>query len=322
MAHAVRYVDRESGSVREEPVYGRTALELAYRTGVGRALVGLLPHRFLSACYGWLQRLPSSRGKIPKFIDRLAIDATEAEHTVDLYHSLDHFFCRRLKPNARTIDVTPSRFVMPADGRTLVFPKLGSATFAIKGNHVQLAELLQDARRAEYYRDGTAIVVRLAPCDYHRFHFPDSGQASDTRRIRGRLHSVHPIALLSRAPCFRNLRHVTQLESDNFGRVTLVEIGAFAVGSIIQTYLPGPVGRGQEKGYFHFGGSTVVALVPANRLILDEDLVSASDAGVETFVKMGTSIGSSSLVPQTGRRIAELPHRDSAEVTDRTPKQS
>jgi phosphatidylserine decarboxylase len=187
--------------------------------------------------------------------------------------------------------------VMPADGRMLVFARITEARFTIKGNQIHLAELLGDPGETERYLEGTAIVVRLAPCDYHRFHFPDAGQASETCRIRGRLHSVHPIALRGRAPSFRNLRHVTQLDSDNFGRVTLVEIGAFAVGSIIQTYSPGPVSRGQEKGYFRFGGSTVVAVVPANRLVLDDDLVNASESGVETFVKMGTSIGSA-LYPQ------------------------
>jgi len=299
VALAVHYIDRESGSVREEPVYGRAALELFYQTRLGRMLVGMLPHRACSACYGWLQRLPFSRTKIPKFIESLAIDAAEAENPVDRYRSLDDFFCRRLRPEARPIDVTPSRFVMPADGRTLVFPRIGEAKFTIKGNQIHLAELLGDSSEAEHYREGVAIVVRLAPCDYHRFHFPDSGQASEARQVRGRLHSVHPIALLCRAPCFRNQRHVTQLESDNFGRVTLVEIGAFAVGSIIQTYLPGRVKRGQEKGYFRFGGSTVVALVTANRLDLDEDLVSTSGTGVETFVKMGTSIGTASSLPGT-----------------------
>jgi phosphatidylserine decarboxylase len=97
--------------------------------------------------------------------------------------------------------------------------------------------------------------------------------------------------LENKARSFDNKRTITFLESESFGRVALVEIGAFAVGTIVQTYKPGPVRRGQEKGYFRFGGSTVVTLIPANRMTLDEDLINASERGLETFVKMGTSIG-------------------------------
>ena len=288
---AIRFLDRETGIVKEETIYGRTALEFAYQTGPGRAAMRLLPHGALSRLYGVLNRLPSSRAKIPGFVESLEIDVSEAALPIDDYRSLDEFFCRRLKPETRPIDNSPHRLLAPADGRTMVVPCVSDREFLIKGCRIHLVELLQDADEAEFYRGGTAIVVRLAPCDYHRFHFPDSGNATIARLVSGRLHSVHPIALENKAPSFSNKRCITFLESDSFGRVALVEIGAFAVGTIVQTYKPGPVCRGQEKGYFRFGGSTVVALVPANRLILDEDLVSASERGLETFVKMGTSIG-------------------------------
>jgi phosphatidylserine decarboxylase len=251
----------------------------------------LLPHGAFSAFYGWLQRRPSSRARIPGFVESLHIDAAEAEHPVEQYGSLDDFFCRRLKRSARPIDPTPSRMVMPADGRTLVVPSIEGERFSIKGQEVGLAELLSDSAEAEYYECGSALVVRLAPCDYHRFHFPDSGEASQVRRVGGRLHSVHPIALLGGAPSFRNRRDITRLDSDHFGPIAMVEVGALAVGTIVQTFRPGTVTRGQEKGYFRFGGSTVVVLITADRLRLDGDLVDASARGIETFVKVGTSIG-------------------------------
>lgn len=291
MPEAIKFIDRETGTVCEETIYGRSALEFGYQTGVGRALLTVLPHRAASCLYGWSQRLPSSRNKIRGFIDSLGIEAADAELPIDDYGTLDEFFCRRLKPDARPISTDLKRLVSPADGRTLVYPKLRDPWFEIKGARVHLAELLDDSAEAESYADGAAIVVRLAPCDYHRFHFPDSGYASPARRVKGRLHSVHPIALANNAPSFRNLRDICQLTSDNYGRVVLIEVGAFAVGTIVQTYAPGAVRKGQEKGYFRFGGSTVVMLVPPNRLTLDEDLVEASTTGTETFVKMGTGIG-------------------------------
>jgi phosphatidylserine decarboxylase len=289
---AVRFLDRETGIVKEETIYGRAALEFAYQTELGRSVMRFLPHGPLSRMYGLLNRLPSSRRKISGFIDSLGIDADEATLPVGAYRTLDEFFCRQLKPEARPIEESPLRFLAPADGRTMVFPYVGGREFAIKGCRVCLTELLDDNGEAERFSDGTAIIVRLAPCDYHRFHFPDSGCATNARPVSGRLHSVHPIALENKAPSFNNKRSITFLESESFGDVALIEVGAFAVGTIVQTYQPGQVKRGQEKGYFRFGGSTVVVLVPPNRLTLDVDLIGASERGLETFVKMGTSIGS------------------------------
>src|SRR5690606_10594103 len=120
------------------------------------------------------------------------------------------------------------------------------------------ADLLADAALARRYRGGAALVVRLAPADYHRFHFPESGLAGPARPIPGPLHSVHPIALAGGAPSFRNRRHVTLIETERAGLVAMVEVGALLVGTIEQTYEPGPVTRGDEKGTFRMGGSTVV----------------------------------------------------------------
>jgi phosphatidylserine decarboxylase len=288
---SLKILDRETGEVEEENIYGRSALEFAYRTWLGKTAMRVLPHGVMSRTYGLLNRRPSSKRKIGVFIESLGIDADEAELPVSEYRTLDEFFCRRLRPDVRPIDGTPDRLVSPADGRTMVFPVVEDLEFTIKGCRVLLASLLGDRKEADCFMGGAAAVVRLAPCDYHRFHFPDSGSATDASVVSGRLHSVHPFALESNAPSFRNKRTIAHLESENFGRIALVEVGAFAVGTIVQTYAPGKVERGQEKGYFRFGGSTVVMLLENNRVVFDDDLVSASQRGLETFIKMGTSIG-------------------------------
>ena len=289
---SLKILDRETGEVEEETIYGRSALEFAYRTWLGRAAMRVLPHGVMSRAYGLLNRRPASKKTILAFIASLGINADDAELPVSEYRSLDEFFCRRLKPEVRPVDGTPDRIVSPADGRTMVFPVVEGLEFTIKGCRVLLTDLLNNRDEADHYRGGAAVVVRLAPCDYHRFHFPDAGSASGARPVAGRLHSVHPFALESNAPSFRNKRTITHLESEIFGRIALVEVGAFAVGTIIQTYAPGRVERGQEKGYFRFGGSTVVMLLEAGRVAFDDDLVTTSRRGLETFVKMGSSIGS------------------------------
>jgi phosphatidylserine decarboxylase len=288
----VRFRNRETGALESERIFGENALRFLYEDRVGRFLTDrLLSLRATNHVYGWFQRSRLSRGNIPGFIAKLGIDADEAEQPLTSYRSLDDFFTRRLRPGARPIDTMPDHFVAPADGRTLAFPTLTEQRLPIKGAEVGLAELCGGEDRAARYVGGAALVVRLAPADYHRFHFPAAGTASPVASIGTRLHSVHPIALDAGAPSFRNHRFWSALATERFGNVGLIEIGALCVGTICQTYSPGPVTRGQEKGFFRFGGSTVVALLEPGRLTFDDDLVAESADGRETYVKMGTRVG-------------------------------
>lgn len=291
MPEPVRFVDRATGRLVEEQVFGEGALRFLYGGIAGRTVMALaLRHRWASALYGAMQRLPGSRRKVPEFVRSLGIDAAEASRPLEDYASLDDFFTRRLRAGARPVDADPRALVSPADGRALAIPRL-EEELAVKGSRVSVAELLGSEELAARYRGGSALVVRLAPADYHRFHFPDGGSASPPRRLGRHLHSVHAIALAAGAPSFRNARQAGTLASDGFGELALVEVGALCVGSIRQTHAPGPVLRGQEKGVFHFGGSTVIVLAEPGRLRLDDDLVASSGRGLETLVRMGSRVG-------------------------------
>jgi len=289
----VQYRNRRTGELETERVFEGGALRFLYGSLAGRLLrEPLVASALFSRLYGWLQRRPASRRKIPEFIRSLGIDAGEAERAPGEYASLDDFFTRRLKPGSRPVDRDPERLVAPADGRIRVFPRLPDP-WRIKRSRVRLDELIRDRGLAERYDGGSAALIRLAAADYHRFHFPDSGVASEPRRIGGRLHSVHPIALDAGAPSFENQRTLTRLETERFGALLQVEVGALVVGTIEQTFEAGPVDRGQEKGLFRFGGSAIVLLAEPGRLRFDEDLVRESANGVETLVRMGESIGRS-----------------------------
>jgi phosphatidylserine decarboxylase len=288
---AVRYRDRESGAVVEERVFGGDALRLLYGDRRARLFTDhLLTREPLNHVYGWLQRSPRSRRRIASFVAALGIDPSEAERPLAEYDSLDAFFTRRLKPGARPIDREPDHLVSPADGRVLAIPRLEGGRLSVKRCSIGLAELVGDADLAARYLGGAALIVRLAPADYHRFHFPETGLASPSRPAGRGLHSVHPIALAAGAPSFRNKRMVSSVETERFGKLLLVEVGALLVGTIVQTYRPGRVERGAEKGYFRFGGSTVILAIEPGRARVDEDLVAASADGLETYVKMGTRI--------------------------------
>ncbi len=281
-------VDRASGALLEERVFGATALRRIYGAGVAGALLrAVMPQPLVSALYGRLQRTSRSRSKIARFVRDLGIDASEAEHPLDAYPSLDAFFARRLRAGVRPVDEAPATLCAPADGRALAFADVRAA-LPIKGHDVELRELvgapLPFARAA-------ALVVRLAPADYHRFHAPCAGTLSAPRALGGLLHSVHPIALAAGAPSFANRRQVSTLTGTAFGTVLHVEVGALLVGEIERTRAPGLVDKGDELGTFHFGGSTVVVIADAARLALDDDLIAHSARGLETLVRMGTRVG-------------------------------
>jgi phosphatidylserine decarboxylase len=288
----VRYRDRASGAICEEVVFGAATLRFLYHHPLGRRLaLPLMRRPLFSHLYGGLQRLARSRRTIPEFAASLGVDVSEAERPLESYGSLDDFFTRRLRPGARPIDADPGHLVAPCDGRLLVWPLAQDARLAVKRTSIGLGELLGDATFAARFAGGTAFVIRLAPVDYHRFHFPDDGWADAPTPLPGDLHSVHPIALEGNAPSLRNQRVVTRLLTRGFGPIAMVEVGALTIGTIVQTFRPGEIRRGDEKGTFRFGGSTVVLLVEPGRLEPDEDLVAASAAGLETLVRMGTRIG-------------------------------
>ncbi len=292
MPRTLRYRDRETDEILIERVFGDGALDFLYGHPARRALTDrVLTSRIVNRLYGLLQRAGASRSRIPSFVADLGIDASEAELPLESYASLDHFFTRRLKHGARPIDLDPAHLVSPADGRALAWQRLDGDCLAVKGSRLSVRDLLADNALAAELAASSALVVRLAPADYHRFHFPDGGVAGPPRSTGTRLHSVHPIALEAGAPSFANHRTITRLESDGFGPIAIVDVGALLVGTIVETYRPGRVARGEEKGYFRFGGSTVVIVARADRVAFDDDLLAATAAGLESRVRMGTRVG-------------------------------
>lgn len=184
--------------------------------------------------------------------------------------------------------------MLPADGRHLAFANVDAADgFYVKGAKFTVAQLLGDAAVAERFVGGGMLISRLCPSDYHRFHFPVSGVPSEARLVRGRLYSVSPIALRTQILYLvQNKRLMTLIESPEFGTVAMVEVGATNVGSITQGFVPGqPVGKGDEKGMFAFGGSCVITLFERNRIRFSDDIIRHSADCVETYARMGDRLG-------------------------------
>jgi len=287
----IEYFDRYSQSLREERVFGDRWLRRAYETPSGRFFCELLIKRQLvSRLYGWWARRSFTRRQVARFIEEFDIDTGEFADPPDSFGSFNEFFIRHLKPEARPVSPDESTVVFPADGRHLGFPSLEEVDriFA-KGQRFELAELLGDDKWLDRYGKGSAVISRLCPVDYHRFHFPASGVAGQPKLINGVLYSVNPIALRRNIGILsQNKRVLTELETETAGRILLLEIGATNVGSIVQTSQPGPAIKGTEKGYFEFGGSMVVTFFEPGRVQLADDL----NADRELYARMGDRLGS------------------------------
>lgn len=291
------YYDRYRDENCVEKVYGDRALRWTYGTLAGRISLNVAVKRALfSRWYGWRMDRASSRRKIADFIQNFDLDPTEFVRDVDDFENFNQFFFRELKPIARPIDLDPCSVVFPADGRHLCVPDLSRCDgLLVKGEMFDLAKLLDDQDLADRYAFGSLLLSRLCPVDYHRFHFPVAGVPGPARLINGPLYSVNPIALCQNIHILTtNKRCVTELQTETFGKVLLLEIGATCVGSICQTYKAGSnVAKGSEKGYFRFGGSSTITIFPPGRIQFDQDLVENSRQHRELYARVGDRMGTS-----------------------------
>lgn len=285
----VGLVDRKTGKVITENNHNEAVLRFLYGHKLGAFLLFLIFKRhFFSRLVGYYFSSRFSRYHIVKVVRKLNIDLKEAEHPDD-FTSFNDFFARRLKAVNRPIDEHIDHLIMPAEGRVLALNSVENS-FLIKGYNFSLTEFLQSAELAQRYEQGAMLIVRLCPADYHRFHFPCAGIISESRVIAGSLYSVHPIALAQKNNIATlNERQISFLQSPFFGQIAYVEIGATVVGKIVQTYQSqAAVAKGEEKGYFLLGGSTVVLLFEPNTICLDKDLVENTKKGFETKCLLGT----------------------------------
>lgn len=291
----VRYYDRYAACVVEESIYGEGWLRFVYGNPLGKlANLAVVRRAWFSVLYGALMNTRRSVSKVPAFITRFGIDMGQFEVPEGGWRNFNEFFSRRIKPGARPIAAAPDTVVLPADGRHLVYPDGSDLSgLVVKGRGFSLAELLGDAELAKSFEGGSLIVSRLCPTDYHRFHFPFHGVPFATRRIGGPLDSVSPVAIRAGSRCLcANKRELTLLKTDDIGCVAMVDVGAACVGRIVQTFEPGvPVGKGTEKGYFLFGGSTVITVFEQGRIQFADDLVANSQEGLETYARMGDVMG-------------------------------
>lgn len=292
------YIDRISKKRELETIYCEKTLcffynEWRYGDFIRRWLLWLMARwPFVSRLYGSLQKLKYSRRKIKPFIKQFCIDESEFLYPVASFQSFNDFFVRKLKKEARPI--SKSEAIIPADGKYLFYQDMSVCeSFTVKGVAFDLPKLLGSQELAHEFKEGSMVIGRLCPSDYHRFHFPCDCTAEPAYLINGHYFSVNPLTMKKNRCCFlENKRMVTILRSPFFGKILFLEIGATNVGSIRETYRPGEEQlKGDEKGYFELGASALILLFSKDSIIFDPDLIEATRKGYEIRCLLGQSMG-------------------------------
>jgi len=295
--------DRAQGKLVEEkiPDYIKVTLRLMYQTGGGKFAVDrlhiakILKH--LTEQQGRRYNNPHSKKEIESFIHYHNLNRDEILEPLENFKNFNEFFFRKLKTSARPIAQpnNPRVAVSPADCRLNVFPTIDEATrIWIKGKHFSLHNLIKDDELANQYMGGSLVIARLAPQDYHRFHSPvDAIVGPLGGKMDGTYYTVNPMAVREHVDVYtENKRQRVVLSSNGFGDVLFIAVGATMVGSIVFTVSEGQkVKKGEELGYFAFGGSTVLLLFQKGIIKYDHDLLANSSKPIETLVKIGESIG-------------------------------
>ena len=283
----MKIYDRAQGSYIESAQYGQGKLEFLYGKAVGRILLKIVISPVTSRFYGWLKRRRSTVKDIAPFIEEYGINMDDFEERE--YISFSDFFTRRIKPGRRPADQDPSVIISPADSKVLCYDIGDDLKFTVKGSVYTPEEITGNCTDLSSFAGGKALVFRLSMDDYHHYCFIDSGRVLSSNEIKGKLHTVSSIS--SKYKIYKeNHRIVNVLDTDHFGKVIYIEVGALLVGRIKNNGAL-KFEKGQEKGYFEQGGSTVVLFFEKDRIRVDSDILEMSGNGIETKVKMGEHIG-------------------------------
>ena len=265
-------------------------LHFLYQTTAGRVLLKPLVCRPVSRFCGKLLDTRASKIIIKPFQRRYGIETEE--YDLSDIHSFNDFFCRPLKSGKRKISSDPHTLIAPCDALLTAVPIREGSIFPVKQSLFELEQLLRFEKLAAEFKGGVCLIFRLWVNHYHRYCYVDSGKKEHDVFIPGVLHTVQPVALQNRPVFVENCRSITVLDSKSFGRMIQAEVGAMLVGRIVNNHPEaGSVKRGEEKGHFAYGGSTILVLLKKDTAVLREDILRASKNGTEIPVKMGEGIG-------------------------------
>ncbi len=264
-------------------------LRYLYESKIGRGILWVLIRPFISKIGGFCLKTRISRIAIKSFVKNNNIDLNQYQGAP--YKSYNDFFIRKIKDGARNFDMEKEHFPSPADSKLSVYKITEDGKFNIKDTLYTFKELTRSEELEKKYKGGYLMIFRLSVDDYHRYAYVDSGVKTENISIDGLFHTVNPLAT-DILPIYKeNQREYTILESENFGDLMIMEVGALMVGKIVNYHGAGEkVERGMEKGRFEFGGSTVIIAVEDKKIDIDDDILENSKLGFETKVMFGEQV--------------------------------
>lgn len=251
-----------------------------YNTLIGRIILKLFNNKSISNIYAKFMTSKLSKYKIKSFVKKNNIDMSE--YISEDYKSFNEFFIRKIKSNKRKIE---DGLTAVCDSKVLAYKIGNDSKFKIKNSIYTIEELIQD--KDDKYK--WIVIFRLSVDDYHHYIFPDSGKVINSKYIKGKLHTVQPIAHKKYKVFIENSRCITFLDCKKLGKVCYIEVGALMVGKIVNENIK-VFKKGDEKGHFEFGGSTVVLLFKED-IKISEVILKNSKKDIETIVKLGNKIG-------------------------------
>lgn len=260
-----------------------------YDTVFGRCLLKILTTPAISKMAGAFMNSTLSKPYIKYFIKSNKIDL--ADYKIDNWQCFNEFFTRELKSGKRVIDNDENSFISPCDSYLSIYKISEDSTFKIKDSVYTIEELVNDKSIQNEYEGGLCLVFRLTPSDYHRYIYPDNGCKGKNYFIKGILHTVRPVAF-NRYKVFKtNSREYTILKTNNFEDIVFIEVGAMLVGKIKNYHQEHNFKRGEEKGKFEFGGSTICMIVKKDIVEIEPRIIQALETQSEFKVKLGEKIG-------------------------------
>lgn len=268
---------------------GAGPIVFLYRNPCGRVILKVATLPTVSKVAGWFMDRKVSSFAINRFVKKNNIDVKEYEERK--YKSYNDFFTRKIKEEVRKIDKNKKSLISPCDSKLTAYEINDKSIFKIKDSYYKIEDLLKNKKLAEKYKNGLCLIFRLCVDDYHRYCYIDDGKKDKNTFIKGVLYTVRPIALENYNIYKENSREYTILHTENFGDIVQIEVGATIVGRIKNHHQEYEFTKGEEKGMFEFGGSTIVLLIEKDKVNIDKEIIDNTKDGYETIVKIGEKIG-------------------------------
>lgn len=257
-------------------------LGFLYNNFLGRVILKVMISKSVANISRLYMNSGLSKGKIKRFIKKNNIDMSE--YKKEEYKSFNEFFMRNIKPEKRPIE---SGHIAICDAKLTAYEIQDDLKLNIKNSIYTVDELIKED--ASNYKGGYCLVYRLCVDDYHHYAFPSDGKIVSNKKINGVLHTVQPIALKKYKVFSENAREVTILDTNEFGKVAYIEVGAMIIGKIVNEDKT-EFKKGEEKGHFEFGGSTIIVLFEKGKVKINDVILDNTKNDIETIVKLGQNI--------------------------------